>query len=249
MLRYCANISMLFQDLPLLERIDAARAAGFDAVEVLFPYDCPAHDLIDRLAVNRMRLALINCPPPNYTGGMPGFAAIPGGGARFRHDFARSLRYAKALGAQHLHIMAGVAEGAEARATFVENLKWAAGAAGGQSLTIEPINPVDMPGYFLNDYALASSVIADVDAANLSLQFDAYHAHRITGDVTGTWEAVRHLVKHVQIAGYPGRHEPHGGEIDYDAFLSRLGAEGYTGWVSGEYHPAGRTETALGWRI
>lgn len=247
--RYCANLTTMFAELPLLERFGAARAAGFEAVEILFPYDCAARDINARLGASRLELALINCPPPNYVGGPRGFAAVPADVERFRHDFGRALRYARALGARHLHVMAGVAEGAEARATFVENLRWASAQAAPQSLTIEPINTHDMPGYFLDDFGLAVEVIGAVGAPNLGLQFDAYHAHRITGDVAGTWAAVRPLVRHVQVAGFPGRHEPAGGEIDYPAFFATLDADGYTGWVSGEYLPAGRTAEGLGWRL
>lgn len=246
--QFAANLTMLFTELPLLERFGAAKSAGFDAVEVLFPYDASAADLLDRLALNQLTLVLINCPPPNYTEGPRGFAAIPGGQARFQHDVKRSLRYAKALGAQHLHLMAGVASGPEAKATYIENLRWAAATAPGQSLTIEPINPHDMPGYFLNDYDLAAEILDAVDAPNLHLQFDAYHAHRITGDVLGTWARMAGRVAHVQVAGFPGRHEPNGGEIDTKAFFARLDADGYTGWVSGEYNPKGRTGDGLGWR-
>jgi len=143
--------------------------------------------------------------------------------------------------------MAGVAEGPAALATFIENLRWAAAQAPQQSLTIEPIIRHDMPGYFLADYALAVMVLDAVAAPNLHPQFDAYHAHRITGDVPGTWAAVAPRVAHVQIAGYPGRNEPTGGEIDYPAFFHMLDAGGYKGWVSGEYRPAGRTGDGLGW--
>ncbi len=246
--RFCANLTMLFTEHPLLERFGAARAAGFDTVEILFPYDDSAADILQRLTDNDLTLALINAPPPNYTGGTRGFAAVPGGEARFRTDFKRAARYAKALGAKHLHLMAGVAEGADAKATFIANLTWAAAEAPRQSLTIEPINPHDMPGYFLNDFGLAATVLDAVAAPNLHLQFDAYHAHRITGDVIATWAAHGHRVAHVQVAGYPGRHEPVAGEIDYPAFFARLDADGYAGWVSGEYHPGRRTENGLGWR-
>ena len=246
---FAANLTMMFTELPLLERFSAAKSAGFDAVEVLFPYDASAADLLDRIVGNALTLVLINCPPPNYTDGPRGFAAVPGGQARFQHDFKRSLRYAKALGAQHLHVMAGVATGPGAKATFIENLTWAAALAPTQSLTIEPINQVDMPGYFLNDYNLAAEVLDAVAAPNLRLQFDAYHALRITGDMLGTWGRVGHRVAHIQVAGSPGRHEPSAGDIDYKAFFARLDADGYKGWVSGEYNPKGRTEDGLGWRI
>ena len=105
-----------------------------------------------------------------------------------------------------------------------------------------------MPGYFLSDFELAAEVLDAVAAPNLHLQFDAYHAHRITGDVVGTWARMAARVAHVQVAGFPGRHEPKGGDIDYDSFFARLDAAGYTGWVSGEYHPRGRTVDGLGWR-
>ncbi len=245
--RFCANLTMMFPEYPLLDRFAPARAAGFDAVEVLFPYDDPANEVLDRLALHDLTLALINCPPPNYTGGERGFAAVPGAEARFAHDFRRAARYAKALGARYIHIMAGVADGPEARATFVANLRHAAATAPAQALTIEPINRHDMPGYFLADYDLALEVLAEVGAPNLRLQFDAYHAHRITGDVIATWAAVRPFVAHVQVAGFPGRHEPMGGDIDYPAFFARLDADGYDGLVSGEYVPAGRTADGLAW--
>ena len=243
--KFCANLTMLFTELPFLERFGAAKAAGFDAVEVLFPYDTAVPDMLGELARHGLPLALINCPPPNYTGGDRGFAAVAG--SRFQQDFKRSLRYAKAMGAQHLHIMAGEAEGDAARACFVENLRWAAALAPGQSLTIEPINRDDMPGYFLADFDLACEIIRDIDAPNLRLQFDAYHAQKITGDVPGTWAKCRDLVSHVQVGQCPQRSEPSAGEIDYPAFFSALDRDGYRGWVSGEYRPAGRTQDGLDW--
>ena len=245
MAKFCANLSLLFTELPFLERFGAAKAAGFDAVEVLFPYDVAVPDMLGELARLGLPLALINCPPPNYTGGERGFAALLG--SRFQQDFKRSLRYAKALGAQHLHIMAGVAEGAEARACFVENLRWAAGFAPEQSLTIEPINRDDMAGYFLCDFDEALAIIEEVGAPNLRLQFDAFHAQKITGDVLGTWGRVAELVVHVQVGQTPHRTAPDQGDIDYGAFFKRLKVDGYKGWISGEYTPADRTELSLDW--
>lgn len=236
---------MLFTEVPLLQRFGAARQTGFDAVEVLFPYDDPVPDMLEMLVKNDLSLALINCPPPNYAGGERGFAAVKG--SRFKQDFKRAVRYAKALGAQHLHIMAGVADGASARALFVENLRWAAAEAPNQSLTIEPINSDDMPGYFLNDFDLACDVIHEVNAPNLRLQFDAYHSQKITGNVINTWTKCRELVTHVQVGQIPNRSEPDQGEIDFPAFFAQLDEDGYDGWVSGEYHPASDTKTGLGW--
>lgn len=247
--RFAANLTWLFTELPFMERFRAAKNAGFDAVEVLFPYDCAAQDMRDQLVWNDLTFVLMNCPPPNATGGPQGFAAIPGLGDRFRRDFERSLRFADVLRPQLIHIMAGSTDAPEARATFVENLRWAAARAPKRSLSIEPINPIDMPGYYLNDFDLAASILDEVAAPNLNMQFDAYHAHRITGDVMGTWERHGQRATHIQIAGHPGRHEPLGGDIDYAAFFARLDQDGYAGWVSGEYKPATATIDGLGWRM
>ena len=240
--RFCANLTLLFTELPFLDRFAAASAAGFAGVEVLFPYDDPVSEILDRLDRTGLPLVLMNCPPPNYTGGPRGFAAVPGLEDRFRTDFRRAARYAATLGAKHLHVMAGATDAPEARATFVANLAWAAAAAPKLSLTIEPINRHDMPSYYLADYGLALDILAEVGAPNLRLQFDSYHAQRITGDVLGTWDLVRPHVAHVQVGGYGSRHEP-----DDPGFLARLDADGYAGWVSGEYNPRERTEDGLGW--
>lgn len=245
--RFCANITTLFTELPLTERPAAAAAAGFEAVEVLFPYDDNAAELKRAIAAAGLPLALINCPPPNYTDeeGPRGFAAVPGGQERFRYDFRRALRYARTLGAERIHLMAGVAEGPEAGDAFAENLSWAVEEAPEQLLTIEPLNPGDMPGYFLDDFALAMAVIEEIGAPNLYLQFDAYHAQKITGDLAAAWASVAPTVGHVQVGGLPDRHEPDGPEMT--AFLQALDRQGYTGWVSGEYTPRGRTADGLGW--
>ena len=245
--RFAANLTLLFRELPFLDRIQAAADHGFTGVEVLFPYDDAVSEITRRLQMAGLGMALINCPPPNWAGGERGFAAVPGLTERFRHDFKRALRYADALGAQHLHIMAGKAVGLVARQTYVENLRWAAAQAPKRSLTIEPLNGEDMPGYFLNDFDQAAEILEEVGAKNLGLQFDMYHAQMITGDGMAVWDKHGHRAVHVQVGSVPGRHEPGVGDIDYPAFFARLDAEGYKGWVAGEYHPEGDTRDGLGW--
>lgn len=245
--KFAANISMLFTELPFLDRIPAAKKAGFDAVEILFPYDISAREIRAALQGADLPLVLINTPPPNWTGGDRGFAAIPGGQDRFRHDFKRALRYADVLGAGIIHVMSGIAEGDAARATMVENLRWATDYAPTQKLTIEPLNTTDMPGYFLSDFDLAAGILDEVSAPNLALQFDAYHAHMISGDMMALWQAHGHRAGHIQIAGAPGRREPQTGDIDYRQFFAQLKASGYSGHVSGEYNPAGETSKGLRW--
>lgn len=245
--RFAANLTMLFAELPFLDRFEAAREAGFEGVEVLFPYDAPAQETRDRIVLNDLTFVLMNTPPPNWAGGDRGFAAVPGAGDRFRHDFDRCLRYAGVLRPRHIHIMAGIAEGPEAEAAYLANLAWAAARAPTMSLTIEPINRVDMPGYFLSDFETAVAILDRVGAPNLALQFDAYHAQRITGDARAAWDRFGARAVHVQIAGHPGRHEPEGGDIDWPAFFAGLDAGGYRGWVSAEYNPKGPTRDGLGW--
>jgi hydroxypyruvate isomerase len=247
--RFCANLTLLFAELPFMERFRAAKEAGFDAVEVLFPYDCPAQDMRDQLVWNDLTFVLMNCPPPNYAGGPRGFAAVPGQQDRFRRDFERVLRYAGVLKPRFIHVMAGAAEGEAAEETFVANLIWAADRAKGLTLTIEPLNRHDNPGYFLADFDLAARVLGRVNRPNVGLQYDAYHAQRITGDAMAVWVAHGQRAVHVQVAGVPGRHEPEpGGEIDFPALFARIEADGFKGWVSAEYHPRGATQAGLGWR-
>lgn len=245
--RFAANLTMLFTELPMLDRFAAAAEAGFEGVEILFPYDLAAPEMARAAIAAGVEIVLINAPPPNWTGGPRGFAAVPGLEERFRRDFERGLRVGQALRARHIHLMAGRAEGPEARAVFVENLKWAIERAPHASLTIEPINRTDMPGYFLSDYDTAMEIIDEVAAPNLGLQFDAYHAQMITGDMVAAWEKVAPLVRHIQIAGHPGRFEPDVGDIDYPAFFQMLDEWVYHGWVSAEYNPQRQTGHGLDW--
>jgi hydroxypyruvate isomerase len=243
--KYAANLTFLFKELPFLERFQAD--AGFDGVEVLFPYDDPAPQIVARMQAAGMPLALMNGPPPNYTGGPRGYGAVPGGEDRFIRDFRRILRYAGRLKPDHIHLMAGTASGPEARRTFVANLRRAAEEAPRQSLTIEPLNPKAMPDYFLNDYALAAEIIEEVGAPNVGLQYDSYHAQEITGDALGTWERHDPLCRHVQVGSAPDRGPPGPGPVDFPALFEAIRASGYAGWISGEYNPGGRTEDSLRW--
>jgi len=246
--RFAANISLLFSELPYLDRFSAAVDSGFSAVEILFPYDLAAKETRRALLANGLDLVLINAPPPNYSGGVPGFAAIPGQEARFEHDIRRTLRYAGELGAGLIHVMAGYVRGSEARAMFIRNLQWAADLAPGQEFTIEPLNPGDQPGYFLDDYELAAEILDAVERPNVGLQYDSYHAQVIHGDAAGIWDRFSGLVRHVQLGAAPDRSEPAPGLIDFPALFEAIDSSGYSGWVSAEYHPTtARTEDSLHW--
>lgn len=243
--RLAANISLLFAELPFLDRFAAARQAGFDGVEMLFPYDFAPDAIGEQLDLHGLTMVLQNTPAPHWDAGDRGLAALPGREAAFQNEFERCLRYAEVLKPKHIHVMAGVSAGPDARRTFVKNLRWAVAQAPDQSMTIEPINSHDMPGYYLSGFDLALDILGEVGADTLGLQFDAYHAHRITGDAIAAWGRYGARATHVQVAGYPGRHEPTDGEIDYPAFFVRLDDDFYSGWVSAEYYP-GQPSTVAG---
>ncbi len=251
--RFAANLSMMFGEVPFLDRFAAAAEAGFEAVEFLFPYEHPPEEIASRLRLGRLRNVLFNLPPGNWAAGERGIGAVPGRQQEFREGVATALRYARALGTPSLHAMAGLvpagADRSACRATYLENLRYAAREAArhGITLLIEPINARDMPGYFLFTQAEAHALREEAAAPNLKVQMDLYHAQIVEGDITvklRRW--VRH-VGHVQIASVPDRHEPDSGELS-DTYLFRLLDDlGYRGWVGCEYRPARGTVAGLGW--
>ncbi len=247
MSRFAANLTFLFTEFPMPQRFAEAKKAGFEGVEILFPYDLATKELAAAAQASDLEFILMNTPPPNWSGGPRGFAAEPGKEARFRSDFDRALRFAHALRTRHILIMAGKAEGTLAHKVFVENLKWATQRAPHASLLIEPVNQTDMPGYFLNDFDQAAQIIAEVDAPNLGLLFDVYQAQMIHDDPIAVWRKHAPLARHIQIAGYPGRHEPRQGETDYLGFFREVEASGYSGWIGAEYYPRTTTEAGLRW--
>lgn len=247
--KLAANISLLWSELPFLDRFDAAAAAGFTAVEVLFPYDISANEMQAAMRRNGQQMVLINAPPPNYTGGLRGFAARPGAEDRFRHDMRRVFRYAQALGVELVHVMSGDGRGEDCFDAMVENLKWASRHAPKHlTLTIEPLNDQDMPGYFLNDYGLAARMLDAVKKSNVRLQFDSYHAQVIHGDAVDVWRRYGLRAAHVQVGDVPGRVPPGKGKVDFDVLLDTIAGSGYDGWISAEYNPGDKpTEDSLRW--
>ena len=247
-MKACANLSTLFSDLPMDERFGAARSAGFRGIEIPFPYDHAVPHLLDRLSQNDLDFVMITCPPPNYTGAERGFAAVPGQEDRFRRDFTRTMRYAKALGVHHVHVMSGAVEGPEAYDVLIANLRWAVTETPHQSLTLEPMCDEDMPGYYLNNALKAADIVKEIGAKSLGLQFDVHHIHQIHGDVLEIWEAVGPHVTHIQLAQSPARLGPdQEGGVDIKAFLKAVKASGYKGWMSGEYQTDGRGDAHLFW--
>lgn len=243
--RFAANLTMLFTEVPPLDRPGLAAQAGFDGAEILFPYDYPAKDWESALA--GLPLAVINTPPGDWAAGDRGFAAVPGEETRFRDSFLRAAEVMSRLGGGRVHVMAGVARGPQAEQTYVENLTWAAAQAPDLKLTLEPLNPDDMPGYFLNDFDQAGRILDDLGLPQVGLQFDLWHAARIHGNANAVWARHKHRVNHIQIAGFPTRSEPGGGGFDLPGLCSETDAMGYDGWIAAEYRPARATVHGLAW--
>lgn len=255
--RFAANISLLYPEYPLLERIGAAARDGFAAIEVQSPYAADAADFRRALDEARVALALINAPVGDFTGGERGLAALPGHEDAFDASVGRALDYARATGAPRVHVMAGTpgpdVPHADALAVYERNLGQACAAFApfGIRVTIEPINPHDIPGYFLNRLPLAISVIERLPVPGPLLQFDFYHLQILQGDLIRHLRQHFALVGHVQIAGVPDRNEPDTGEINYGEIFRELDRLRYSGWVGCEYRPAnkepGGTSAGLGW--
>ena len=250
-----ANLSFLYQELRPDERWAAARADGFRACELLFPYDAPAPLLAARLRDLDLALALFNAPAGDWAAGERGLACLPGRRDEFRSGLLRALDYAHSTGTQRVHVMAGIpAQSVSLDATqdcYLEQLRWAAEqlGSGPVRLCIEPINALDMPGYFLHSQAQAHALLDLLNDARVLLQFDAYHCQRSEGEVLNKLRLAfdRGRLGHVQIAGAPDRHEPDRGELRVEALLQALDDWGYTGHVGCEYRPAATTRQGLAW--
>jgi hydroxypyruvate isomerase len=252
--RLAANLSMMFNEVPFLERFAAARKAGFEGVEYLFPYDIPAAELRTRLTGEGLTQVLFNMPPGDWARGERGLASLPGREPEFRESVKKALDYAAALDCRQIHCMAGIVPAGvspvTAAAVYAANLARAAEQAqpAGVRLVIEPINHRDMPGYFLNTQAQGAAVVEAIGRDRLGLQFDVYHVQVTEGDITKRMEQFMPVIAHMQIADVPARNEPGTGEIGWPFVFRRIDELGYKGWVGCEYRPAGETVEGLHWR-
>ncbi len=251
--RFAANLWFLFEELPMLERFGAAAEAGFEGVEMQFPYQWPKRDLAARLADHGLEQVLINSPPGDRAKGERGIAALPGREREFRDSIAIAIDYAGALGCRNLHVMAGVPDNAtpqeRALAAFADNLLFAAETCGrcGVRVLVEALNAADAPGYLIGTAAAARAVIERVDHDNLYLQYDLYHGAMTGDDLIATVRDNLDVIGHMQVADVPGRHEPAGGSVDWPALFAAVDDCGYEGWIGCEYRPQAGTREGLGW--
>jgi hydroxypyruvate isomerase len=251
--KFAANLTMLFNEVPFLDRFAAAAEAGFEAVEFLFPYAYTVADLRQRLNDNKLKLVLHNLPAGNWDAGERGIACLPSRAAEFRDGVPRAIEYAKALKVPQLNCLVGMPTAdvsrEEARATIVENLRFAAPALKkeGIRLLVEPCNSFDIPGFALNKSSEGLDVIREVGSDNLFLQYDIYHMQRMEGELAATIKKNLASIAHIQLADNPGRNEPGTGEINYPFLFAYLDSLGYDGWIGCEYTPRAGTREGLGW--
>ncbi len=248
-----ANLSLLFTERPFLERFGAAASAGFTAVEVQFPYAWPVESIREQLQRHNLSLALHNLPAGDWATGERGIACHPDRVTEFEAGLTEAIRYATALGCPLLNCLAGIppegVDRATALATLGRNLRVAArqAAEAGLTLLVEPINTQDVPGFLLATVADVMQIRHGAGLDGVSLQLDIYHVVRMQQDPVALLARYGGLVRHVQIADAPGRHEPGTGAIDFEALLAALATANYQGRIGCEYNPIGRTEDGLGW--
>ncbi len=253
MTKLAANLTMLFNEQPFLDRFEAAARAGFRGVEFLSPYAFHIDQIADRLSLYQLELVLHNLPSGDWDAGERGIACHPDRVSEFREGVDEAIMYARALGVKQVNCLVGIAPPGVhrevAHETAVANLSFAAGKLldAGIRLLIEPVNTFDIPGFFLSRTAQAVALIRDTGSDNLFLQYDIYHMQRMEGELLNPIAANLPLIRHVQLADNPGRFEPGTGEINYREVLARLDAMGYTGWVGCEYKPRAGTVNGLGW--
>ena len=250
---FAANLTMTFNEVDFLDRFSAAASAGFRGVEYLFPYDYEPSQLAGKLEQHGLKQVLHNLPAGDWAAGERGIACHPDRVGEFQEGVGKAIEYATALNCPQVNCLAGIApEGVapeDADATLVNNLAFAAEQLKGAGITllIEPINTIDIPGFVLNYPEQARDLIERVGSDNLFLQHDLYHMQIMQGDLARNIERNQDIIRHVQIADNPGRHEPGTGEINYGYLFNYLDDLGYDGWIGCEYVPATTTNEGLSW--
>jgi hydroxypyruvate isomerase len=251
--KFCANLTLMFNEVEFLDRFDAAAKAGFTGVEYLFPYVAPAAAVAEKLNKAKLTQVLHNLPAGNWGAGERGIGCHSDRTAEFEDGVDKAIDYATALGCRQINCLAGIRQSGrdpnDAREMFIRNLQFAAPRlqAAGIKLLIEAVNTRDIPGFFLTNTSQAVDIIKAVGSDNLFVQYDIYHMQIMEGDLAPTIEKHLKLIAHMQLADTPGRHEPGTGEINYDFLLGHVDKIGYQGWIGCEYKPAAKTEEGLRW--
>jgi hydroxypyruvate isomerase len=247
--KLAANLTMLFTEVPFLDRFEKAAEAGFTAVEFQFPYDHPAADIAAQLAQHHLHLALFNLPAGDWAAGDRGIAANLKRQDEFRNGVATAIEYARLLQPEHINLLAGAsADSAENDLALLQNIRYAAEelADNRLDLTIEPVNTFDVPDFAVPTARAGLDLIDELEISNLSLQLDVYHAIRMEEDPIEIIRERAPQIGHIQIADVPGRHQPGTGDVDFAALFRAIDDSVYEGWVALEYIPEGPTQDGFG---
>lgn len=251
--KFAANLTFLFNELPFLDRFEAAKKAGFEAVEYMSPYEFDAQELKARLDRYGLVQVLHNLPVADWASGGRGMVIFAERKDEFRAGVHQAISYATVLGCKQINCLSGlVPEGGDMKqlnAIAVDNLKFAAAELGkhGIKLLIEPINHYDIPRFFLNTVEQAAEIIRETGSDNLFIQYDLYHQQRTRGELLATYVKFKDKIAHIQLADNPGRNEPGTGEINYPFVFDGLAKAGYDGWIGCEYKPKTNTVDGVGW--
>lgn len=251
--KFAANLTMMFNEVPFLDRFEAAAKAGFKYVEFLWPYDYKPEELKAKLDQYGLKQVLFNTAAGDVSQGEWGVSAIPGREAESHQHIDTALEYALALGCQNVHIMAAVVpEGADRehyKQTFIENLRYASDKfkPHGIRILLEALSPEVKPNYLLKSQWDTLEIVERVERENVFVQLDYFHAQNVDGNLSRLTDKLKDKVAHIQIASVPDRHEPDEGEVNYDYIFNKLDQIGYDGFVGCEYKPRGETVAGLGW--
>jgi hydroxypyruvate isomerase len=251
--KFCANLTMLYNEVDFIERFGAAAKSGFKGVEFLFPYAYPKEQLADELGKHKLTQVLHNLPAGDWAKGERGIACHPDRVNEFQDGVGKAIEYATVLGCKQVNCLAGIApQGVpedKLRATFVANLKFAAPklAQAGIKLLVEPINTRDIPSFYLTRTKQALGILDEVGSSNLWVQYDIYHMQIMEGDLARGMQENLARIAHLQLADNPGRNEPGTGEINYPFLFDWIDRIGYQGWIGCEYKPKAETVAGLGW--
>ncbi len=250
MVKFSANLGFLWTDIPLVQAIGRAAAAGFAAVECHWPYDSAPADVAAALAAADLSMLGLNTRKGDVSKGENGVAALAGREDEARRYIDEAIAYAAETKTGNVHVMAGLSDSSKtAENVFVSNLRYAAQAARAHNITIliEPLNHRDVPGYFLQSVEQAADIIQAVGEANVKIMFDCYHIQILQGDIFMRAQRIMPLIGHIQFASVPARAEPDRCELNYPVLLPRLYEAGYDGFIGAEYKPSGPSDDSLGW--
>jgi hydroxypyruvate isomerase len=251
--KFCANLTMLFNEVDFLDRFEKAAKAGFKGVEYLFPYAWEKEQLVEKLSAFGLTQVLHNLPAGDWNKGERGIACLPGRETEFQEGVGKAIEYAKALNCSQVNCLVGLTPAAapaeKVRKTLIANLRFAAGALEkeGIRLLVEAVNDKDMPGFYLVRTAEVLDLIKEVGRPNVYAQYDVYHMQIMEGNLIKTIQANIEKIAHIQIADNPGRNEPGTGEINFPNLFKAIDAACYKGWIGCEYKPAARTEDGFRW--